>query len=119
MNTNANTLNLAGCSFSETLAMIRLGQIDAPVTVLTVDLAHDLIMIDHGDVDVMVHESQASIHVDDRASAGELAATIAEGMADWGTGYAAVWFTRTRVHYSHRHAVDPHSARMGGTGENN
>lgn len=116
---NTNTTSRAGRSFSELLAMIRLGQIDAPVTVLTVDLAHDLIVTDHGDVDVMVHESQASIHVDDYASAGELADTIAEDMADWGTGYAAVWFTRTRVHYSHRHAVDPWTARTGGTGENN
>lgn len=116
---NTNTTSLKGRPFSELLAMIRIGHIDMPVTVLTVDLMHDLIVIDHGDVDVMVHESQASIHVDNYASAGEMAGTIAEDMANWGTGYAAVWFAGEHVHYSHRHAVDPWTARTGGTGENN
>lgn len=116
---NANTTSFEGRSFSELLAMIRIGHIDTPVHVLTVDLMHDLIVIDHGDVDVMVHESQASISYDHHTSAGDMADTIAEDMEQWGTGYAAVWFAGERVHYSHRHAADPHSARTGGTGRNN
>lgn len=116
---NVNTMNLAGRSFSELLAMIRIGHIDTPVHVLTVDLMHDLIVVDHGDVEVMVHESQASISYDHHTSAGEMADAITEDMEQWETGYAAVWFAGERVHYSHRDAVDPWLERKGGTGENN
>lgn len=116
---NTNTTSLEGHSFSELLAMIRLGHIDAPVTVLTVDLANDRVVVDHGDVGVMAHESYASINYDHHTSAGDMADVITEDMANWGTGYAAVWFAGERVHYSHRDAVDPWPARKGGTGENN
>ena len=112
-------LDLAGCSFSETLAMIRLGQIDAPNTVLTVNLDDDLIVTDHGNVGVMAHESYARISYDHYGSAGELADVIREDMANWGSGFAAVWFAGGRVHYSHRDALGPWIERKGGTGENN
>lgn len=116
---NANTNTFEGHSFSETLAMIRLGHIDTPVTVLTVDFDNDLIMGDHGDIDVMTHESHASISYDHYTSAGEMADVIAEDMEQWGTGFAAVWFAGERVHYSDRDAVAPSLERKGGTGENN
>lgn len=110
---NTNTTSLAGRSFSVTLAQVRLGHIDTPNTVLTVDLDDDLIMTDHGDVDVMDHESHASISYDHYRSAGEMADVITEDMADWGTSYAVVWFAGERVHYSHRDAVDPWLVRTG------
>lgn len=116
---NANTINRAGRSFSELLAMIRLGYIDAPVTVLTVDLDNDLILVDHGDIDVIAHESHASIDYDHYTSAGQMADVITGDMANWGPDFAAVWFAGERVHYSHCDAVDPWVERKGGTGENN
>ena len=116
---NTNTTSLEGRSFSSLLAMIRLGYIDTPVSVLIVDLANDLIMGDHGDIDVMTHESHASIDYDHHTSAGDMADVIAEDMANWGTGYAAVWFAGERVHYSHPYAVDSWLVRTGGTGQNN
>lgn len=116
---NANAMNLGGRSFTELLAMIRIGHIDTPVTVLTVDLADDLIVVNHGDVAVVVHKSHTSISYDDYTSAGEMADVIAKDMANWGTGYAAVWFAGEHVHYSSRGPTVLRLARKGGTGENN
>ena len=110
---NTNTTSLAGRSFSELLAMIRLGFIDTPDTVLTVDLDDDLIMTDHGDVDVMDHVSHARINYDHHPSAGEMVDVIAENMAHWGAWPAVVWFAGERVHFSHCDAINPGLARKG------
>lgn len=94
-------------SFSDLLALIKLGVLPVPATVLEVDLLNDMVTHDHGDANVYHHRSAGHASIYDYESAGTLADAIEAHMENYGTSTAVVWFEGMTVHYAGLPALLP------------
>lgn len=93
-------------SFSDLLALIKLGFMPVPATVLEVDMLNDMVVRDHGDADVNHDRSYGHASIYDYGSAGALADAIEARMENYGMSRAIVWFEGMTVHYAGLPALD-------------